>query len=238
MADAEDADDATVLSSGERFAQLIRTARQDAGLSQEELAHQVGLSRVTLVRWESGDTTRPEPAQVRAVCLLLDIDPREAAIALGYITREEAYSSEPKLLPPFIEEVIELLGNPAVSDAEKERWVDYLRYLIDKPRPSKAAMKTTTTRTTSKTVKDGKITGSTATGRATKTPTSGSTRIGATSAASRMAALERDLQRALHQQTREQQRAAEAAAKTAALQRRLARLQSQAVRNPPGTSSK
>ncbi len=112
---------------GGRFAALIRTARKQAGMSQDDLAEQSGVSRSTMVRWEGGRAERPDPDQVRVVCRILGIDPREAAIALGFLTREEAYG-EPKLNPK-VEEVIQLLQDPAVSEEEKHQWIEYLRYL-------------------------------------------------------------------------------------------------------------
>lgn len=133
MVDDGPADDTTVVPAherGERFGRLIRSARINADLSQDELAQRTGFSRSQLIRWESGRAERPDPPTVRAVCRFLGIDPREGVIALGYLTREEAYG-EPKLSPQ-VEEVVRLLEDPTVPEEEKTAWVRYLRYLRDK----------------------------------------------------------------------------------------------------------
>jgi transcriptional regulator with XRE-family HTH domain len=137
MADEDHADDANHEGTrivpaderGERFANLIRTARKKVGVSQDDLAQHVGISRSQLIRWEAGRAERPDPLLVRALCLSLGIDPREAAIALGYLTREEAYG-EPQV-PAGVEEVIELLQDPNVPEEEKAAWIRYLKYLRD-----------------------------------------------------------------------------------------------------------
>lgn len=88
-------------SGGERLARLLKSARDARGWTQEQVAdaardilRQQGmddpsLGRQTYIRYESGTATRPAPQQLRAVCLALGVDPREAAIALGYLTRED-----------------------------------------------------------------------------------------------------------------------------------------------------
>jgi transcriptional regulator with XRE-family HTH domain len=113
---------------GLRFGQLIKDARIKAKMSQDDLATASGVSRSTIIRWESGKAERPDPAQVRAACEVLRVDPREAAVALGFLTREEAYS-EARPLSPLIEAVIEALEDPAVNEAEKATWLQYLMFI-------------------------------------------------------------------------------------------------------------
>lgn len=71
------------------FAQLIFTARKTRGWSQDELADRAGVSRPTILRWENGYATAPSPAAIRAVCAALDIDPKQALLALGYLTVDD-----------------------------------------------------------------------------------------------------------------------------------------------------
>jgi putative transcriptional regulator len=40
----------------ENFAGMVKDARQQLGLSQEELAHELGVSFATINRWENGKT--------------------------------------------------------------------------------------------------------------------------------------------------------------------------------------
>lgn len=116
---------------GIAFATLIRDARRRAGMTQEQLVYESGVSRATIKRWEGGDVGFPRPDQVRSVCHVLGIDPREAAIALGYITREEAGLPPippPPQYTPTEAEILEILRDPRVPHELKLEWRDYLRW--------------------------------------------------------------------------------------------------------------
>jgi transcriptional regulator with XRE-family HTH domain len=110
-------------------------------MSQDALAEQSGLNRSTVIRWESGDASRPEPDQVRAVCKILGIDPRQAAVALGYLTPEDLGppDTQGRQLDPSIVKVIEILEDPTVPAADKQPWIDYLLYLQAKARNERQA---------------------------------------------------------------------------------------------------
>jgi transcriptional regulator with XRE-family HTH domain len=61
-----------------RFARLVRKGqlaelREDAGLTQSDLARYLGISPSNVSRWESG-LARPRPAHAAAVLELLDGD--------------------------------------------------------------------------------------------------------------------------------------------------------------------
>lgn len=117
---------------GEAFASLIREARRQRGWTQDKLVEVSGVSRSTILRWEAGDASRPDPDQVRAACRALGVDPRRAAVALGYLSPEEADPpGEPRKLTPEEEEVVSILQDPGVPSAKKAEWVDYLRFLRD-----------------------------------------------------------------------------------------------------------
>lgn len=117
---------------GDAFGALIRESRQRKGWTQDRLVEESGVSRATITRWEAGDARRPDPEQVRAVCAALGIDPRLAAVALGYLTKEDIAPSGPRArLDPSIEEVIAILQDPNVPDATKADWVAYLKFLSD-----------------------------------------------------------------------------------------------------------
>lgn len=120
---------------GAAFAALIREARHRAGLTQEDIFGSGVVSKSTLVRWESGRAERPDPDQVRELCQFLHIDPTEAAIALGYLTREDVRPPAGEAIrDPAVLRAIEALEDPRLSGAEKERWVEYLEYLRDRAR--------------------------------------------------------------------------------------------------------
>lgn len=116
---------------GEAFANLIREGRRAKGWTQDRLVEASGVSRSTVLRWEAGDASRPDPDQVRAVCLALGIDPRRAAVALGYLTADEvaAMDSRGHPLSQEEEEILAILRDPSVPSAEKGPLVEYLRFL-------------------------------------------------------------------------------------------------------------
>lgn len=66
-----------------RFASLIRSARRHADKTQEQLAAEIGVSRGTIARWESGNAAAPDLAKLLVVLTVLGIPFPEAADALG-----------------------------------------------------------------------------------------------------------------------------------------------------------
>lgn len=113
------------------FADLIADARRARGWSQEDLERESGVSRGSLSRWERGLADRPEPENVRAVCLALGIDPRRAAIALGYLTPEEVEEPLKPTLDPEVERALAVLEDPKLSREKRREWINYLVYLRD-----------------------------------------------------------------------------------------------------------
>jgi transcriptional regulator with XRE-family HTH domain len=109
------------------FADLIADARRAKGMSQEDLEAASGVSRGTLSRWERGVGDRPEPENVRAVCAVLGIDPRWAAVSLGYLTAAEVEG--PGLLRPEVEQVLAMLEDPTLPAEDRDKWIDYLKFL-------------------------------------------------------------------------------------------------------------
>lgn len=89
------------------FAALIKRARKDRGWTQEQLADESEIGVRTLIRWERGEVTEPEPAQVKAVINALDISAEEAYIALGWLPEGEQPSAEQQELAQLREEVRE-----------------------------------------------------------------------------------------------------------------------------------
>jgi transcriptional regulator with XRE-family HTH domain len=124
---------------GKAFAKLIIEGRRVRGWRQEDLVAASGVSRRLLTRWEGGEAERPDPDKVRAVCVALGIDPRRAAVALGYLSADEVENPQPAKRSPTIEEVIEILEDPEIPDAKKLEWIAYLRYLREERRNSQRA---------------------------------------------------------------------------------------------------
>lgn len=109
------------------FADLIRKARENRNWSQGDLEAESGVSRSTISRWERGLSDKPEPKHVRAVCRALGIDPRKAAVALGYLTPEEIAPATSRGLDPEVEEILAIL--PGVPPEERKPLIDYLKFL-------------------------------------------------------------------------------------------------------------
>lgn len=124
-------------SRGERFGHAIRAAREAKGWTQDDLVERSGISRATLLRWESGNAQNPDAENVRRVFIALGINPREAAVLLGYVTREEiALGPEPqRVFDKTTEEVIEILEDPSVPEVEKQEWARYLRFRTGRDDP-------------------------------------------------------------------------------------------------------
>ncbi|MGI0131052.1 MAG: helix-turn-helix transcriptional regulator, partial [Thermoplasmata archaeon] len=59
---------------------LLREARRRAFLTQEEFASRVGVSTVTVRRWEQGQ--RPQPHYIRELCKVLGASPSELGFLL------------------------------------------------------------------------------------------------------------------------------------------------------------
>ncbi|MGV9632026.1 helix-turn-helix domain-containing protein, partial [Streptomyces sp. NPDC003487] len=66
-------------SSGGDFGQSLRTLRVNAGLSQEALSHEAGVSVRALADMERGRTRGPQRRTVRALAEALGLDGEEAA---------------------------------------------------------------------------------------------------------------------------------------------------------------
>lgn len=128
---------------GQQFGRLIREARLNGGLTQDALVAESGVSRSTILRWERGEAERPDPEQVRAVCRVLRIDPVKAAVALGYITAEEAGLAAPEESSrpsnPTFSEVLDILEGGGLTQEEIDHWVGYLRYLRQQARERRKA---------------------------------------------------------------------------------------------------
>jgi DNA-binding XRE family transcriptional regulator len=54
--------------------EALRTAREALGYTQENAAYEIGVSRATWIKWESGETC-PDAVQVALICDLFKIEP-------------------------------------------------------------------------------------------------------------------------------------------------------------------
>lgn len=56
------------------FGEIIRRGRKAAGLTQKELARELGVSNTAVSNWEK-DLSRPDADTIQALCALLGLEP-------------------------------------------------------------------------------------------------------------------------------------------------------------------
>jgi transcriptional regulator with XRE-family HTH domain len=114
----------------ERFARVIRHAREQRGWNQEELADAAGVSRPTVQRYEGGKTATPDAETSRRIFRALDLDPRLIPVVLGYVTAEEMGlpAEQPRVFSATVEEAIRILEDPRVPAVQKAEWLEFLRF--------------------------------------------------------------------------------------------------------------
>lgn len=121
-------------AGGDSFRAVIRAARKRRGLTQAELAHISGVSRSTLIRWESGEIARPEPDQLNAVIEAVGVPAEDVYRALGWpLSGPDGTDAPAERTPDSVRESpevalhwirqkrIEIIENPHWSAEEKER---------------------------------------------------------------------------------------------------------------------
>jgi transcriptional regulator with XRE-family HTH domain len=101
---------------GQRLAALFRSARIAGHLTQDQVIVESGVSEASYKRYERGDIDSPNPAHVVAICRVLGINPREAAIAIGFGTRDDfGLPPEEPPYPAIVTEIGRILADPALS---------------------------------------------------------------------------------------------------------------------------
>lgn len=118
-------------AASQTFGEFVRQARQVKRISQQELADQAGVSLATISRWERGQLNDPPNAEhVRSVCRILGLDPRRAAVILGYLAEDEIGDNRSHL-PSDVEDILDMLQDPAIDDAERKALRSYLKVRLD-----------------------------------------------------------------------------------------------------------
>lgn len=57
-----------------QFGSILRAARTSKGLTQQQLAKQLGVKNTTISNWET-DRSQPDPDKIEQLCSLLDLTP-------------------------------------------------------------------------------------------------------------------------------------------------------------------
>ena len=125
--------------SEEGFAGLLQAARQRAGISQNQLARQVGIDPSYLNRIERGERAAPAREVVEALADALALAPAEGddlLIAAGHITRALARLGP---LDPTIRLVAEYLSDPSVPLADRAALRQCLALIVPRFRYAQGA---------------------------------------------------------------------------------------------------
>lgn len=119
---------------GGAWATYARTARQQAGLSQAEVARHVGVTRQTINRWESGKYTPENAPDVVKFALAVRVEPMEALKAAGFVPDDKTPppshpATQQVPLDPELAFLARKLRDRRTSAAERELIKAHLRYL-------------------------------------------------------------------------------------------------------------
>lgn len=121
--DTRDTDD----TLGRRLATLIKGARLEREWTQEQLEDASGVSRQTIIRYESGKAAAPKPDELRRVCAALGLDLRDVVVALGYVTREElGLPPQPATVPQILRDIARTLNAPQIAETSKQSLLDMI----------------------------------------------------------------------------------------------------------------
>jgi transcriptional regulator with XRE-family HTH domain len=123
------------------FGDVIKKAREGFGWTQDDLAEAASVSRPTINRYEQGKTRVPEPGQTRRIFQALKLDPRRIPLVLGYVSAEEmGLPAEPlRNFDDLTETAIRILEDPTVSAEEKQDWIEYLQFRMQRHRAKRSA---------------------------------------------------------------------------------------------------
>ncbi len=112
------------------FAEQLQAARQRAGISQNQLARQVGVDPSYLNRIERGERAAPAREVVEALADALALSPAEAdelLISAGYLTRALAWLGP---LDPTIRLVAECLADAEVPAEDRAALREALALIV------------------------------------------------------------------------------------------------------------
>jgi predicted ATPase/DNA-binding XRE family transcriptional regulator len=87
------------VTGGDAFGDRLRSLRERAGLSQEELANRAGVTPNAVSALERGTRTRPYPHTVRSLADALRLSESERAELIDSVPKRRTSSSEPEVAP-------------------------------------------------------------------------------------------------------------------------------------------
>lgn len=105
-----------------KFAEALRKAIEDVGISQRELARRLGVSQASVSQWLHGQTV-PRPGMAVRLEQELGRDPGSLLTALGYVV------VDPKGRPVGVPEAV--ANDPRLGDREREILLSVYRTLVE-----------------------------------------------------------------------------------------------------------
>ena len=133
-----------------QLARHLREARTQQGFTQQQLANQIGVTRLTVTRWEMGQTT-PTPYYHQRICELLQLSPTilsDGSRAVTVLTplTEQQVAPDQNLssqqhngqrqdimvpLPSHLSETLTPFFSTQLHDKQLDLQMKYLKYLIE-----------------------------------------------------------------------------------------------------------
>lgn len=117
------------------FGDAVRRAREQAGLTQEQLADAVGVDRKTIGRWERGETTDPEPTQIRAIIRATNVEAEDLLRALGLLPSVIGHQTPMPTVDPDEVELYDTLKRLDMPEADRQLLMTVYRQRRDAGRP-------------------------------------------------------------------------------------------------------
>jgi transcriptional regulator with XRE-family HTH domain len=96
----------------QQFAEALRRARDDSGMTQRDLADAIGVAQASVAQWETGKAA-PRPEKVVTLEHILELETGSLARLLGYLPAGE---SETKVAMSVIEAA---RADPRLGDRER-----------------------------------------------------------------------------------------------------------------------
>jgi transcriptional regulator with XRE-family HTH domain len=111
----------------QQFAEALRRARDDSGMTQRDLADAIGVAQASVAQWETGKVA-PRPEKVVTLEHILELETGSLARLLGYLPAGE---SETKVAMSVIEAA---RADPRLGDRERAILEAVYRELVQQAR--------------------------------------------------------------------------------------------------------
>ena len=101
------------MTNNQNFGNRLRELRQKSGITQAELAEQIGVHEITIRRWELSERT-PRVEDIQKICKALNVS--EADLLTPHAQDNKSWVLQIKIADDITQEVIDMARNvPTVS---------------------------------------------------------------------------------------------------------------------------